>query len=483
NLDAKNCIAYYQTDVPPLLEHYVFYFKDAKTANKALDKLGKYDVGMPGTIIDSANCMVAQGVLLEDGRGYVYIIGKSPEKNWLSLTGEYLNDVFQQIKAGDGYEQVDITEPFTLAREYELSDDSTINYLLPVIKLQQGEMNYRYTVPSTHLYLQALGTYQSRITNLEPELEQTLQEWRVINRYWDSQPDIKYLATDEKTLDFLLQQSKERQIVMINENHFSPDNRLLVMLLLDDWYKQGFRYLALEMLWDKNINGRGFAASHSGFYTKEPMASKLIKEASNRGFKVFGYDDFSKDRERNQAKNIYDCTFKVDTLAKVIVLAGFEHISERASAGGRTWMAAEFKQTYHIDPLTIDQVEYKTDKRYNLAVIDTVSAPKKRRIQADIYVSNNLNYETFARLNHYVDYIIELPDTVINRMNKLVQSDYIISIYNAADYRADSTAIPIYNFMIKKPAPGKITIPLQKGSYLFLLKNTYNELIFSGTMD
>ncbi|MDR0755024.1 MAG: hypothetical protein LBF04_06515 [Prevotellaceae bacterium] len=479
-LNVNYCLAYYQTDVEPLLDHYLFYFKDAKTANRALARLGKYNVRTPNPIIDSANYTVAHGIVLENNMGYIYIIGKNPQKEFIILEKEYINDIFQQIKIGKNYANVDISDPFTLARKYDFNEDSTVNYLLPLIKLQQNTMNYAYNIRSKFQYIEALGTFQSRIGNLDEELNNTLQEFY---RYSGIKiADSGYLAIDNDVLDFLIEKCKEEKIVMFNENHFSPNNRLLLHLLLQKLYNSGFKYFGLEMLWEKDINERGFVVSKSGFYTCEPMAANLIKKAKNIGFQVFYYESFKNEREKEEAQNIYNNTFRLDSLAKVVILAGFGHINENISAN-KHWMAAELKKIYNIDPLTISQTSYYVANTNNwLAVVDTIYR-KKPALQADIYLSNNLDYSTFAKLDNYIDYSIELPDSVINRINKPVNNDYIISVYRTQDYQTDNSAIPAYNYMIKKPLRDKIiSIPLQKDEYIFFVRNEYNELIFSGNM-
>jgi hypothetical protein len=484
-INSKYCLAYYKTTTEPELEHYLLYFADTTTANKALKKSGIYHFDNANPFIDTTNCMVAYGVLLDDGKSVVYIIGKSPKKNFHNLRKEYL-DIFQTVKIGNDYNNVDITDAFSLAEEYAWDEDSLVNYLLPVKKIRQQEMNYSYDIQQHNQYLQTLGTYQSRITNLEPEQEKTIQEWRTTNNYLDEKliDNNHLVVTDEKVLDFLIDKCKNEKIVMFNENHFSPNNRMLVILLLKDLYDAGYRHLALEMLWDKNINERGFAVSKSGFYTREPMASNLIREAKRIGFNVFGYDDFSKDREKKQAENIYNNTFKIDPLTKVVVLAGFDHIYEKITTN-RKRMAGEFKNTYHIDPLTIDQTEYKTSDNIKLAIIDTVLTPRRRTLQADIYVTNNLNYNTFAHWSHFINYTISIliPDTTIDRINKPTPIDYMINICKKTEYELDSTAVPVYNYAIKKPVTNQINILLPASDYLFFIRSDHNKLIFLGNMD
>jgi hypothetical protein len=484
-LNPKYCLAYFQTNIAPLLEQYLFYYKDEATADKALSKLEIYGLENGAPFVDSLKYLVLKKILLANERGVIHLIGKSAGDAFHNLLSEYLETIFPSVKTGDDYRNVDITDAFTLAEKYAWDEDSLINYLHPVRKLHQQEMNYKENMQMYNIYLQALATYHSRITNLELELDKIIQEWRTTNNYLDAKLiDRNYcIIMDEKVLDFLINKCKDERIVMFNENHFSPNSRLLVMLLLQDLHDAGYRHLALEMLWDKNINERGFTISKSGFYTREPMASNLIREAKKIGFNIFGYDDFSKDREKKQAENIYNNTFKVDSLTKVVVLAGFGHIHEKI-ATNRNRMAGEFKNTYHIDPLTIDQTEYKTNSNIKLAIIDTVITPKRKNLQADIYVVNNLNYDTFAQWNHYINYNVSIPDTIVHRINKVANPiDYVMNIYRKIDYEIDNTTVPVYNYMLKKPVINQINLPLPAGNYLFFIKNDYNELILSGNMD
>jgi hypothetical protein len=251
------------------------------------------------------------------------------------------------------------------------------------------------------------------------------------------------------------------------------------MLLLKDLYELGFRYLGMEMLWDKEINRRKFAIHKSGFYTREPNSSNLIKEAVAMGYTIFGYDDFTKDREKKQAENIFNNTFGIDSSAKVLILAGFEHIDKKV--GNSMKMAAEFINMYNIEPLTINQATYKFKTNDWLSIIDTVYIPSPKKFLADIIVSNNLTYNIFAKIHNYAQYSVNISDSILNIINNPhIKGDYIISICRTTDYKIDHTAIPVFNYLIKKPLSNEIYLPLPQDDYIFLIKNNYNELIFKG---
>jgi hypothetical protein len=477
-LNWKYCLAYFQTNVDPLLEQYLFYYKDKETADKELSTLGNYSTDSSHMLVDTVNAILFCGVPLENGRGFIYILCKSSQDVFRHVVDAEFEQICATIKTGEDYNNIAFTNPFELAQRYALNEDNTTNYLFPIEILLQKKKNYSNDVRSTHLYLQALATYQSFVVNLALELDTTIQQWDALRGYKNKVPAAGAAITDNKALEFLCRQFEQHKIVMINENHFSPKHRMLIKLILRKLYERGFRYLGLEMLWDNNINQRGFIINNSGFYTKEPMAANLVKEAETIGFTVFGYDNVTGNREKNQAENIYANTFQKDSLAKVIILAGFEHISEQESPRGNR-MAMEFRKLYNINPLTVDQTMYKINTDHWLSIIDTIKAPEERSLQADIYVSNNLNYDKFAELSNYVDYVIEIPDSIINYINKQRGNDYIISIYRTADLEIDSTAVPAYNYKIKRPVTDKLLhIPLQKTEYVFFVKSKYNKMIF-----
>ena len=391
-LKSNNCIAYFKTFLPPPLEHYLYYYQNVEQVNKSLSKLGINTETNQLPFFDSLNFRAIYSFQLSDNKGFINIIGLSPEREMLNLVPEY-KDLFQNIKTGNDY-QNRFTDPFTLARNFDFNiEDSTTNYLRPIKILSQHRKNYENNIVDKNIYIQAFATYQSFITNLEDELENLISEWRNMTGFNDNKyPDLKYLATDKQALTYLIEQCKTQRIVMFNENHFQPNHRFLIMLLLKDLYEQGFRYLGLEMLWDKDINQRGFAVRKSGFYTREPNASNLIKEAIKLGYNVFGYEGKGQNRGKQQAENIYNQTFGIDSAAKVLILTGTGHINRN----DKERVVAELINNYNINPLTVNQVVFQTKSDNWLSVIDTVSIPANKSFKADINVSNNLTYYIFG---------------------------------------------------------------------------------------
>src|SRR5699024_10944773 len=97
--------------------------------------------------------------------------------------------------------------------------------------------------------------------------------------------------------------------------------------------------------------------TESGFYTKEPHFAQLIRKAQKMGFKFVSYEntDPDKKREYGQAYNLYQKTFAKDESAKVVVLAGLDHILEQQTEDNRKWLGFILNKKYGINPLTISQ--------------------------------------------------------------------------------------------------------------------------------
>ncbi len=130
-----------------------------------------------------------------------------------------------------------------------------------------------------------------------------------------AQADKGYFARfrPQPAVEALLDKAATTQVLILNEAHHKPQHRVFTRLLLRGLYERGYRYLGLEALsncasgfCDSTLNERGYALNSpiTGTYVTEPQMGNLIREAIALGFEVFPYDQFSKDRELDQAKHI-----------------------------------------------------------------------------------------------------------------------------------------------------------------------------------
>ncbi|MBS1654559.1 MAG: hypothetical protein JSU05_06930 [Bacteroidetes bacterium] len=162
--------------------------------------------------------------------------------------------------------------------------------------------------------------------------------------------------------NFITESAKNYKVVMINEAHCKPQHRAFLYSLLDDLYNEGYHYLAMETLNNYSNHSLDSLNINTGFYTNEPIAGELVRKALSLGFTLVSYEDTAfnehhspSQRDSIQAVNIYR-VIKKDPSAKILVYAGYGHISE-SMIGDYTPMAKWFSLISGIDPFTIDQTE------------------------------------------------------------------------------------------------------------------------------
>jgi hypothetical protein len=200
-------------------------------------------------------------------------------------------------------------------------------------------------------------------------------------KIWDKNGVRKPKTTDQDSLyftnskkvnakDYIIEQSKNSQIVIINEAHHIPKHRTFTKSLLKDLYDNGYRYLGLEALFDSTINERKFPIIESGYYTKEPEFGNLISEALKIGYTLFSYEASEgkngKEREIEQAENIQKFIESVPN-AKILIHCGYAHAFENEYPSWGKAMAGRLKDNTNIDPFTIDQTMFleRSDKENN----------------------------------------------------------------------------------------------------------------------
>jgi len=163
----------------------------------------------------------------------------------------------------------------------------------------------------------------------------------------------------QQAINALLDETKKHPMVMFNENHFYPTHRLMVKKLLPDLKKQGFTHLALEALGenqDSLLNNGHPPTLDTGFYTQEPHFGRLLRTAQELNFTLVSYENTTADksREQGQVDNLYQTTIGKNDSAKVIVLAGLDHILEQPD-DGKKWLGYLLHEKYNINPFTISQ--------------------------------------------------------------------------------------------------------------------------------
>lgn len=184
----------------------------------------------------------------------------------------------------------------------------------------------------------------------------------------------------KSALDLILQITKTKSIVMINEAHHAPQTRGLTLQLLQPLFDQGYRYLAAEDFSKdamESTNNLGIPLQTTGFYSKDSVFGEIVREAKRIGFHLVAYEhtekcdysltpnDCQNKREEGQARSLWEQIFKKDPAAKALIHAGYGHIGERGGDIHFPWkpMAQYFKEITGKDPLTIDQIEFSSRGR------------------------------------------------------------------------------------------------------------------------
>ncbi|UUC44834.1 hypothetical protein [Flavobacterium cerinum] len=181
-----------------------------------------------------------------------------------------------------------------------------------------------------------------------------------------------------KAKDYIVDRSKNEQIIIINEAHTNARHRTFTRSLLKGLYDNGYRYLGLEALQDTIINRRKFPVLDSGVYTKEPEFGNLLSEALQIGFTVFGYEASEgknrKEREIEQARNI-QAFIDSHPKGKVLIHCGHDHVFENEHKTWEKAMAGRIKEYTGIDPFTINQIPYteKGSPEFNPPYINQIT--------------------------------------------------------------------------------------------------------------
>ena len=171
----------------------------------------------------------------------------------------------------------------------------------------------------------------------------------------------------------ILKHTASRQLVLLNEAHYQPLNRVFTRSLLMGLYRQGFRYLCLEDLGngpdaDANLNQRKYPVQDAGYYSIEPQYGDLERYALQLGFTLVPYEyvptekatDFMAQmlaRESGQARNIQQLLVR-DPQAKIVVHCGYGHLIKNLNPDGNFgFMGAFLKKYTGLEPFAIHQVD------------------------------------------------------------------------------------------------------------------------------
>jgi hypothetical protein len=232
-------------------------------------------------------------------------------------------------------------------------------------------------------------------------------------------------AHAEDALEAIVEQAKERQIVILNEAHHVPQHRVFAGKLAHWLRTLGFEYLACETFDPRRpvAMEHGVLTTDTGYYSKEPMYANFLRQAQRDGWKFVPYE-FESDgateeedmrlRELGEARNLMERIFANNPKARVLIYVGYAHAWERpeyASESQHAWLAAHLKHRLGTDPLTIDQSTMFAypDRRAE----DPLYRPALARFggaSSFVLKSQSGDYEAFGRFRGRVDMQVFHPD-------------------------------------------------------------------------
>jgi len=203
----------------------------------------------------------------------------------------------------------------------------------------------------------------------------------------------------------------DAQVVMINEANNKPQHRAFTYTLLQDLYNEGFRYLAMEMLNNNSNHSLHQLDGKTGFNAREPVAGELIRKALSLGYTLVSYEDTlgykhnPSQRDSVQAANIYE-VIKRDPKAKILVHAGYGHISEKTLGNDYIPMGMAFKKMSGIDPLTINQTVFTEGSSFEYGRLYYEALLEKINVDEPLVLLKNRNPFPLIEQERYDLYVV-----------------------------------------------------------------------------
>ncbi|MGV8947725.1 MAG: hypothetical protein ACOH1N_14955 [Lutibacter sp.] len=293
-----------------------------------------------------------------------------------------------------------------------------------------------------------------------------------------------------KATDYIIEQAKNYQVVLINEAHHSSFHRVFTKSLLKKLYDNGYTNLGLETLSYKDslLNIRKYPIQTTGTYSKEPQFGALIRTALEIGYNVFPYEtkDFEnstiESREIEQAKNIQNI-IESKPNEKFLIHCGFDHNLEGIHPAWKHTMASRLTDYTEINPFTINQVAYseKSMPKFNPPLLKVLNIE-----ESSVIIDKDNNPLKYVRGDGWTDVAIFHPNTeyVDNRPNWLfengnknvsialidIQIEFPVLVLAFNKGEDINLAVPVDITEVGSKA-GNCNLGLKKGTYEIVITN------------
>ncbi|HVM89854.1 MAG TPA: hypothetical protein VMT76_16830 [Puia sp.] len=354
-----------------------------------------------------------------------------------------------------------------------------LNYLYPFYELFKQENKFRQ-METDNGYNNEISKAASFLEDYQTALEYQLKNYTAIDHASEKQiekaiDEIKAVqhADAARYISFA---SKSYDVIMINESYNKPLHRAFIISLLDELYRKGFRYLAMETLNNYSKKAIRSLTEATGYLTSEPVGGELVRRATELGFTLVPYDDTSSAEKLNrrdsiQAANIFKILLH-DHSAKILVVGGYGHIAKKSPDKNYIPMGLAFKKLSGIDPLCIDQVnmcdegEFPYGKALYEAYTDKFSITVPSVAMIDGQALNITNDEGY-------DICVIHPRTIYrdNRPTWLTLNGRRQAVYIKPTVKNTFLVQAYYEYETKLSGPGQ-TIPADQ-SYIVSNKDSY----------
>jgi len=346
-------------------------------------------------------------------------------------------------------------------------------------KVETDTEDWKYQISAENFA--AKGDYQNALKHWD--LAMGTRERNFTPKQIDS-INQKYKIVSAK--DYIIEQSKVNQVIIINEAHHNSSHRVFTKSLLQELYDNGYKNLGLEALangegFDALLNERKYPIQKTGNYIKDAQFGNLVRDALSIGYHLFAYENFGKGggkpREIEQAKNIQKMIDQKPN-EKFLIHCGFDHALEGNHDYWEKAMAGRLTEYTGINPFTINQTQYseRSKSEYNNPFF------KSLNIKEPSYkYERGESWTDVAVFHPNTEYINDRPNWLFQNGNKNIPIElkeidipFPVMVFAFKKGENINNAIPIDIYEVKDKTINP-HLALRKGKYAIVVVNKEND--------
>lgn len=368
-------------------------------------------------------------------------------------------------------------EPIEFKLEYKFSSEIEE-------KVKTDTVPWKYQISASDFATK--GDYKNALTHWDLAMRGRKREYAQ-----DQIDSINRRYEKVNAVEYIVNQAKKTEIVIINEAHHNSFHRVFTRSLLQKLFDQGYQNLGLEALGngeylDAELNTRKYPIQETGFYTKDPQFGNLIRDALEIGYNLFPYENIGegngKPREIGQARNIQK-VMESKPGEKFLIHCGFDHALEGNHRAWEKAMAARLAEYTGQNPLTINQTEYseKGNSDYTNPLLKALDVQEPSVILDKEGVAYQYkrgeSYTDIAVFHPVTQYVEGRPDWLFKNDNEKVdislegvEIEFPVMVLAFKAREDISIAVPV-DITEAKNKEELAVLGLAKGSYTMVVTN------------